>query len=92
MAGAGTLGRESDAVQPNPADRVNATRGSPLGSAQKLDYSSMMDMQQAVNLEILTRFEKEGIQFAFPTQTMRMVQSSGHAPAGAIDLSKTSGA
>lgn len=55
--------------------------------AQKLDYGSMMDMQQAVNLEILRRFEAEKIQFAFPTQTMRMVgspvaQPQAHGPVG----------
>lgn len=50
--------------------------------AQKLDYGAMMDMQQAVNLEILARFEREKIQFAFPTQTMRMVQTSA-GPTGA---------
>jgi len=41
--------------------------------AQKLDYGAMMDMQQAVNVEILAHFAQEGIQFAFPTQTMRMI-------------------
>lgn len=50
--------------------------------AQKLEYGSMMDMQQAVNLEILRRFEAEGIQFAFPTQTMRVVGSGGAAQGG----------
>lgn len=29
-----------------------------------------MDLQQKINLEILARFEKEGIEFAFPTQTV----------------------
>lgn len=50
--------------------------------AQRLEYVSMMDMQQAVNIEILERFEREGIQFAFPTQTMRMVQSGAPTSMG----------
>jgi small-conductance mechanosensitive channel len=29
-----------------------------------------MDIQQAINLEIFEVFEKEGIEFAFPTQTV----------------------
>lgn len=33
-------------------------------------YAAMMDIQQAVNLEILRRFDAEGIQFAFSTQTV----------------------
>jgi small-conductance mechanosensitive channel len=34
------------------------------------DYNRYMDIQQAVNLEILRRFEQEEIQFAFPTRTI----------------------
>jgi len=32
------------------------------------DYGSYMDVQQAVNLDILQRFAQEGIEFAYPTQ------------------------
>jgi small-conductance mechanosensitive channel len=39
------------------------------------DYKKFMDVQQAVNLEVLRRFVTEGIDFAFPTQTV-------HAPGG----------
>jgi small-conductance mechanosensitive channel len=67
--------------------------------AQKLDYGSMMDMQQAVNLEILRSFEREGIQFAFPTQTMRVVSSGappslggpGSGPHGTISVGGSGG-
>ncbi|MCY2961079.1 MAG: mechanosensitive ion channel family protein [Planctomycetota bacterium] len=67
--------------------------------AQKLDYGSMMDMQQAVNLEILRRFEAERIQFAFPTQTMRVVPSGaptalggpGSGPHGTITVGSSGG-
>jgi small-conductance mechanosensitive channel len=34
------------------------------------DYNKFMDIQQAINLEIFEVFEKEGIEFAFPTQTV----------------------
>jgi small-conductance mechanosensitive channel len=32
------------------------------------DYKAFMDTQQAINLELMHRFEREGIQFAYPTQ------------------------
>lgn len=34
------------------------------------DYTRYMDIQQAVNLHIHQRFEEEGIEFAYPTQTV----------------------
>ncbi|KTG17554.1 MULTISPECIES: mechanosensitive ion channel family protein [unclassified Guyparkeria] len=34
------------------------------------DYNRYMDVQQAVNLHIHQRFEEEGIEFAYPTQTL----------------------
>ena len=34
------------------------------------DYKLYMDIQQAVNLEIFRRFAEEGIEFAYPTQTL----------------------
>ncbi len=34
------------------------------------DYNTYMDIQQAINLAIYERFEKEGIDFAYPTQTL----------------------
>ena len=36
----------------------------------KTDYALFKDTQQEINLEILTEFAKEGIEFAFPTQTI----------------------
>jgi len=38
------------------------------------DYNIYMDIQQAINLFIHEHFEKEGIEFAYPTQTL-FVQS-----------------
>ena len=43
---------------------------------QHPDYQSFMDAQQAVNFELLKRFEKEGIEFAYPTQTVVQSQPS----------------
>jgi small-conductance mechanosensitive channel len=34
------------------------------------DYNTYMDIQQAINLAINEQFEKEGIEFAYPTQTL----------------------
>ncbi|MCK5793234.1 MAG: mechanosensitive ion channel family protein [Anaerolineales bacterium] len=34
------------------------------------DYSVYLDIQQTINLEIYQQFEKEGIEFAYPTQTV----------------------
>jgi small-conductance mechanosensitive channel len=42
------------------------------------DYGPMMDVQQKVNLALLNAFAEEGIEFAFPTQTVRHVEV-GHA-------------
>lgn len=41
------------------------------------DYQSYMDTQQRVNLEILRRFEADGIEFAFPTQTLYLEREAG---------------
>ncbi len=38
------------------------------------DYNIYMDIQQAINFSIHEAFEKEGIEFAFPTQTLFMRQ------------------
>ena len=34
------------------------------------DYNVYMDVQQAINLALMHRFEAEGIEFAYPTQTL----------------------
>jgi small-conductance mechanosensitive channel len=34
------------------------------------DYNAYMDVQQAINLELVERFDEEGIGFAYPTQTV----------------------
>lgn len=34
------------------------------------DYNKYMDIQQSINLTIYETFEKEGIEFAYPTQTL----------------------
>lgn len=34
------------------------------------DYNVYMDIQQAINLQIFDSFSREGIEFAFPTQTL----------------------
>ena len=39
------------------------------------DYRVYMDIQQAVNLEILGAFDREGIAFAEPTKTVLVLES-----------------
>jgi len=45
------------------------------------DYNAYMDTQQAINLELYHRFEDEGLEFAFPTQTLYMKQDPAVAVA-----------
>lgn len=40
------------------------------------EYNEYMDIQQAINLQIFEQFEKGGIEFAYPTQTLYLNQSS----------------
>ncbi|MFW5782735.1 MAG: mechanosensitive ion channel family protein [Candidatus Muiribacteriaceae bacterium] len=41
------------------------------------DFTKYMNIQQKINLEVKERFENEGIEFAFPTQTLHVSQESG---------------
>ncbi|HBG15536.1 MAG TPA: mechanosensitive ion channel protein MscS, partial [Firmicutes bacterium] len=34
------------------------------------NYSRYMDIQQEINLKIIEEFEKRGIKFTYPTQTL----------------------
>jgi small-conductance mechanosensitive channel len=38
------------------------------------DYNVYMDVQQAINLRVRERFDAEGIEFAFPTQTLHLLK------------------
>lgn len=40
------------------------------------DYNVYMDIQQAINLELYSKFAAEGIEFAYPTQTLFMGKES----------------
>ncbi len=44
------------------------------------DYEVYMDVQQAINLGLFRRFEKEGIAFAYPTQTIYAEGGAGASP------------
>ena len=41
------------------------------------DYGIYMDVQQAINLRVHEEFEREGIEFAYPTQVVHVVGSGG---------------
>ncbi|MFQ5972066.1 MAG: mechanosensitive ion channel family protein [Alphaproteobacteria bacterium] len=43
----------------------------------KPDYNLMMDIQQSINLAIRRRFDEEGIEFAYPTQTLYVHRANG---------------
>jgi small-conductance mechanosensitive channel len=47
-------------------------------------YGVYMDTQQAINLEIFRRFEDEGIEFAYPTQTLFLVPQQPQGESGEI--------
>jgi small-conductance mechanosensitive channel len=42
------------------------------------DYTRYMDIQQAINLQLLRRLEAEGVRLAFPTRTILL--ADGHSP------------
>jgi small-conductance mechanosensitive channel len=46
------------------------------------DYSVYMDIQQAINLELLRRFKEMGIRFAYPTQVVYIQPSPGPSKEG----------
>jgi small-conductance mechanosensitive channel len=52
------------------------------------DYNKYMNIQQRINLQIKEAFEKEGIEFAYPTQTLFLQESTGlkrpKAPHGSV--------
>ncbi|WEK36946.1 MAG: mechanosensitive ion channel family protein [Candidatus Pseudobacter hemicellulosilyticus] len=47
---------------------------------QTADYNKYMDVRQAVLLAIFQRFRKEGIDFAYPTQTLYQKARAGESP------------
>lgn len=46
------------------------------------DYNLYMDVQQAINLAIFKRFGEEGIEFAYPTQTLYIADGRQEVPIG----------
>ncbi|NOQ97827.1 MAG: mechanosensitive ion channel [Calditrichae bacterium] len=51
---------------------------------QKPEYITYMNTQQAINIEIFKQFEEQGIEFAYPTQTLFMTKEQD-----AINTGKT---
>jgi len=47
----------------------------------KPDYNIYMEKQQAINLELYRRFSEEGIEFAYPTQTLYLSREETAGPA-----------
>jgi small-conductance mechanosensitive channel len=44
------------------------------------DYLAYMDLQQEINLQMLRRFAAEGIEFAYPTQTVFLGRANSAPP------------
>jgi len=50
---------------------------------ESVEYNVYMDVQQAINLALVRRFEAEGIEFAYPTRTLFIAGGEGEEDAGA---------
>ena len=50
----------------------------PVYWVESPDYNVYMDIQQKINLMIYKQFEQEGIEFAYPTQTLYFNQENNH--------------
>ena len=71
-------------VKANPRARLDRAHFKGFGDSAVLfelvfytqgqEYGTMMDVQQEVLFEIHRAFEREGLEFAFPTQTLHLVQ------------------
>jgi small-conductance mechanosensitive channel len=57
---------------------------------EKPDSNTLMDVQQRINLAIFDRFAAEGIEFAFPTQTVHHVSVTPGPVPGVPSASKSS--
>lgn len=76
-----------DAVESLPDTRFDRTHFKSFGSSSldfevvyfllTPDYNLYMDRQQEINLRIFETFEKEKIEFAFPTQTLFLRRNNG---------------
>jgi small-conductance mechanosensitive channel len=85
-----------DIVTANPRARLDRAHFKGFGDSailfelafytQGQEFGTMMDVQQEVLFEIHRRFEAEGLSFAFPTQTLHLVQAG--ALAGQKELSR----
>ena len=52
------------------------------------DYGAYMEVQQAVNLDILQRFAQEGIEFAYPTQHVYVESVAAVGPSTGVPAGK----
>lgn len=50
------------------------------------DYNMYMDAQQKIYIAILEAFEKENIEFAYPTQTLFAANAFNHAPSESTSI------
>jgi small-conductance mechanosensitive channel len=93
---AGIPGMVRAAIEAQPKTRVERVHFKGFGdSALNIeaayfvaspDYNTYMDIQQAVNLELVRVFEVEGIEFAFPTRTIVVQSSSGSSSLAEVGI------
>ena len=55
------------------------------------DYNKYMDIQQEINLRLYEEFEKRGIEFAFPTQTLYLNRSDNNIKSEVVKLMTNNG-
>ncbi|SFD14237.1 mechanosensitive ion channel family protein [Massilia yuzhufengensis] len=78
-----------EAVQAQPQARFDRAHFKSYGASsidfetvyimQTSDYAAYMDVQQAINLALFERFAEEGIDFAYPTQTLYLARARAGA-------------
>ena len=75
----------ADTVRSQPDVRLDRTHFKAIGASSldfevvyyvlTQDFNKYMDVQQAINLTLIERLDAEGIEFAFPTQTLHIANS-----------------
>lgn len=75
-------------IESRPATRVDRAHFAELGASEYVfefvyyvlspDYNVYMDTQEAINVAVVEAFEREGIEFAYPTRTIILAPGERH--------------
>ena len=76
------FGEKIGAVQAANRENLGMAYGDMKDARQTMsgDYNKYMDIQQEINLTIYDEFEKRGIEFAYPTQTLFVERTASGTP------------